>query len=99
MIIAFYIPEELAEDYREDRFQDSLHRLRILAQMYKKKGETHGLVAGQTISSFDVKLMQQLESSFCVSREIVKGNGGVPLVGPDFPEAEWQLKALKEEYK
>lgn len=83
MIIAFYIPEELAHDYREDRFQDSLHRLRILTQKSKKRGE---LVAGETICNFDVKLMQQLELSFCMSREVVKGNGGVPLVGPGFPD-------------
>lgn len=30
---------------------------------------------------------------------VEKSNGAVPLVGPDFPEAEWQIKVLKEDYK
>ena len=45
----------------------------------------------------DLKIVQQLEASFCVSREIIKGNGGVPLVGPSFPESDWEIEALKED--
>lgn len=83
MIIAFYIPEELADEYRKERFQPTLARLKKYAK--------------QTGTSTDIKIVQQLEASFCVSREIVKGNGGVPLVGPGFPEAEWQVRNLKED--
>ena len=82
MIIAFYIPEELAESYRKERFQPTLAKLK---QWVRQAG-----------TSADTKIVQQLEASFCVSREIVKGNGGVPLVGPGFPEAEWQVRESKE---
>ena len=30
---------------------------------------------------------------------IIELHSGVPLVGPGFGEADWQFKALKEEYK
>ena len=63
MIIAFYIPDELAESYRKERFQPTLARLRKLAR--------------QAGTPTDLKIVRQLEASFCVSREIVKGNGGV----------------------
>lgn len=82
MIIAFYIPEELAESYRKERFQPTLARLR----RYAKQAGTPS----------DLKIIQQLEASFCVSREIIKGNGGVPLVGPGFGEADWQVQDAKE---
>lgn len=82
MIIAFYIPEELAESYRKERFQPTLARLRQFARLV-------GTPA-------DLKIIQQLEASFCVSREIIKGNGGVPLVGPGFGEADWQVQDAKE---
>ena len=82
MIIAFYIPEELAESYRKERFQPTLAKLK---QWVRQAG-----------TPADIKIVQQLEASFCVSREIVKGNGGVPLVGPGFPEAEWQVRDLKD---
>ena len=85
MIIALYIPEELADAYREERFQPTLDKFKKWAR--------------QSGTPTDVRIARQLEASFCVSREIIKGNGGIPLVGPDFPEAKWQLKALKEEYK
>lgn len=82
MIIAFYIPDELADVYRKERFQPTLARLKKWAR--------------QAGTPADIKIIQQLEASFCVSREIIKGNGGVPLVGPGFPEAEWQVRDLKE---
>lgn len=82
MIIAFYIPEELADDYRKERFQPTLAKLKRYAR--------------QAGTPTDLKIVQQLEASFCVSREIVKGNGGVPLVGPDFSEANWQVQDAKE---
>lgn len=83
MIIAFYIPEELADTYRKERFQPTLARLK----RYAKRAGT----------PTDLKIVQQLEASFCISMEIVKGNGGVPLVGPGFPEVErWQVQDAKE---
>lgn len=82
MIIAFYIPDELANEYRKERFQPTLAKL-------KKFAEQAGTPA-------DLKIVRQLEASFCVSREIIKGNGGVPLVGPGFPKADWQVKDAKE---
>ena len=83
MIIAFYVPEELADVYCKERFQPTFARLK----RYAKQAGTPA----------DLKIVQQLEASFCVSREIIKGNGGVPLVGPSFPEADWEIKALKED--
>ena len=82
MIIAFYIPDELAESYRKERFQPTLAKLKRYAK--------------QAGTPTDLKIVRQLEASFCVSREIIKGNGGVPLVGPGFPEAEWQVQDAKE---
>ena len=82
MIIAFYIPDELTEVYRKERFQPTLARLK----QYAKQAGTPA----------DLKIVQQLEASFCVSREIVNGNGGVPLVGPGFPEADWRVQDAKE---
>ena len=82
MIIAFYIPDELAESYRKDRFQPTLAKLKRFAK--------------QAGTPTDLKIVRQLEASFCVSREIIKGNGGVPLVGPGFPEADWQVQDAKE---
>ncbi len=83
MIIALYIPEELVDAYRKERFQPTLARLK----RYAKQAGTPA----------DLTIVRQLEASFCVSREIIKGNGGVPLVGPSFPEADWEIKALKED--
>lgn len=83
MIIALYIPEELADEYRNERFQPTFAKV-------KKWAKQAGTPA-------DLKIVRQLEASFCVSREIVKGNGGVPLVGPGFPEAEWQVRDPKED--
>lgn len=82
MIIAFYIPEELADSYCKERFQPTLAKLKKWA----RQGGT----------PTDLKIVRQLEASFCVSREIVKGNGGVPLVGPGFGEGDWQVQDAKE---
>lgn len=83
MIIALYIPEELVEAYRKERFQPTLEK-------FKRWARQGGTPA-------DLRIARQLEASFCVSREIIKGNGGVPLVGPSFPEYKWELKNLKED--
>ena len=93
MIIALYLPDNFAKQFKDDRLQDCLHRLRILSEKFKRTG---GLVAGEVITLNDVALMKQFEASFCVAMEIVKGNGGVPLVGPGFPEADWQVRDLKD---
>lgn len=82
MIIAFYIPEELADAYRKERFQPTLARLKQYAK--------------QVGTPADLTIVRQLEASFCVSREIVKSNGAVPLVGPVFGEADWQVQDTKE---
>ena len=80
MVIALYLPDEIAEQFKDDRLQDSLHRLRILAQKWKKSG---GLVAGEELLTFDVNLMKQLEASFCVAREVDKR--GEILIDPNDP--------------
>lgn len=82
MIIAFYIPEELADAYRKERFQPTLDKFKRWAR--------------QAGTPADLRIARQLEASFCVSRQIVKTNGAVPLVGPGFPESKWELKNLKE---
>lgn len=82
MIIAFYIPDELADEYRKERFQPTLEK-------FKRWARQGGTPA-------DLRIARQLEASFCVSRQIVKTNGAVPLVGPSFPESEWEIKNLKE---
>ena len=83
MIIAFYIPEELADAYRKERFQPTLARLK----RYAKQAGTPA----------DLKIVQQLEASFCVSREIINVSGQVPLVGPGLPGVErWQVQDAKE---
>lgn len=83
MIIALYIPEELVESYRKERFQPTLEK-------FKRWARQGGTPA-------DLKIARQLEASFCVSRQIVKNNGAVPLVGPSFPESKWELENLKED--
>lgn len=69
MVIAIYLPDNFAEQFKNDRLQDCLHRLRILSEKYNRTG---GLVAGEVITSNDVGLMRQLEASFCVAREVDK---------------------------
>lgn len=83
MIIALYIPEELEDAYYKERFQPTLDKFKRWAR--------------QAGTPADLRIARQLEASFCVSRQIVKDNGAVPLVGPSFPEAKWQVKALKED--
>lgn len=80
MIIAIYLPDNFAEQFKDDRLQDSLHRLRILAQKFKKSG---GLVAGEELLTFDINLMKQLEASFCLAREVDKK--GEILICPNDP--------------
>lgn len=82
MIVALYILEELADAYRKDRFQPTLEKFKRWAR--------------QAGTPTDLRIARQLEASFCVSRQIVKGNGAVPLVGPNFPESGWEIKNLKE---
>lgn len=82
MIIALYIPEELADAYRKERFQPTLEK-------FKRWARQGGTPA-------DLRIARQLEASFCVSRQIVKTNGAVPLVGPSFPEADWQVREAKD---
>lgn len=82
MVIALYIPQELEESYRKERFQPTLEK-------FKRWARDEG-------TPTDIRIARQLEASFCVSRQIVKGNGAVPLVGPGFPEAEWQIRHSKE---
>ena len=93
MIIALYLPDEIAEQFKVDHLQATLHRLRRLSEKLHRIGTE---VDGECLLYTDVKFMRQLEASFCVSREIVKSNGAVPLVGPSFPESEWELKNSKE---
>lgn len=83
MIIALYIPDHLEESYRKERFQPTLAKLKKWAR--------------EIGTPTDLRIARQLEASFCISREIVKGNGGVPLVGPGFPEADWQVRDAKED--
>lgn len=80
MVIALYLPDDIAEQFKADRLQDSLHRLRILAHKFKRQG---GLVGGQELLRSDVKLMQQLEASFCLAREVDKK--GEILIDPNDP--------------
>ena len=82
MIIALYIPEELVEAYRKERFQPTLEKFKRWAR--------------QAGTPTDLRIARQLEVSFCVSREIVKSNGAVPLVGPGFGEADWQVQDAKD---
>lgn len=69
MVIAIYLPDDIAEQFKADRLQGSLHRLRKLAQKFNRVG---GIVDGDVLLSTDVKVMQQLETSFCLAREVDK---------------------------
>jgi len=69
MVIALYLPDDIAEQFKADRLQGSLCRLRKLAQKFNRTG---GQVDGDVLLSTDVKLMQQLEASFCLAREVDK---------------------------
>lgn len=91
MVIALYLPDEIAEQFKADRLQDSLHRLRILAQKFKKSG---GLVGGQELLTSDVNLMRQLEASFCLAREVDKK--GEILIDPNDPTHGGKVHPAKE---
>jgi len=80
MIVALYLPDDIAEQFKTDRLQGSLYRLRKLAQKFNRTG---GQVDGEVLLSTDVKLMQQLEASFCLAREVDKK--GEILIDPSDP--------------
>ena len=69
MVIALYLPDDITEQFKADRLQGSLCRLRRLAQKFNRTG---GQVDGEVLLTTDVKLMQQLEASFCLAREVDK---------------------------
>lgn len=80
MILAIYIPDDLAQQFKADRLQGSLHRLRKLAQKFNLAG-SH--IDGDVLQSTDLKLMQQLEVSFSDAREVDKK--GEILIDPNDP--------------
>ena len=69
MVLAIFLPDDIAEQFKNDRLQASLHRLRRLSKKFNRTG---GQVDGDVLLSTDVKLMQQLEASFCLAREVDK---------------------------
>lgn len=69
MIIAIHIPDDLAEQFKADRLQGSLHRIHKLAQKFNL---SCGQVNGEVLLSTDVKVVQQLEASFRLARELDK---------------------------
>lgn len=80
MIVVLYLPDDIAKQFKTDRLQGSLHRLRRLSEKFKRQG---GLVGGQELLLSDVKLMQHLEASFCVAREVDKR--GEVVIDPNDP--------------
>ena len=80
MIIAIHIPDDLAEQFKADRLQGSLHRIHKLAQKFNLGG---GQVDGEVLLSTDVKAVQQLEASFRLAREVDKKSE--ILIDPDDP--------------
>lgn len=69
MVIALYLPDELAEQFKDDRLQATLHRLRRLSEKLHRVGTE---VDGECLLYTDVKFMRQLEASFCLAREVDK---------------------------
>ena len=67
MIIALYLPDEIAEQFKVDHLQATLHRLRRLSEKLHRIGTE---VDGECLLYTDVKFMRQLEASFCVAREV-----------------------------
>ena len=94
MIIALYLPDNFAEQFKYDRLQDCLHRLRILAE---KTRRSKALVAGEEITSNDVALMRQFEASFCVAREVDKKEE--ILIDPNDPTRGGKVHPRKGEAK
>lgn len=80
MVIAFYLPDELAEQFKADRLQATLHRIRRLSEKLHRVGTE---VDGECLLYTDVKLMRQLEASFCLAREVDKK--GEILIDPNDP--------------
>lgn len=80
MIVAIYLPDDIAEQFKTDRLQGSLCRLRKLAQKFNRTG---GQVDGDVLLSTDVNVAQQLEASFCLAREVDKK--GEILIDPNDP--------------
>ena len=72
MVVAIYRPADRAEPFKADRLQSSLHRIRKLAQKFNRTG---GQVEGEVLLCTDVKLMQTLEASFCLAREVASKHG------------------------
>ena len=71
MVLAIYLPDDIAKQFKADRLQGSLHKLRLLTERWHKIDVYSSVKLG--ITADDVKLMQQLEASFCVAREADKG--------------------------
>lgn len=80
MVVALYLPDDIAEQFKADRLQGSPHRLRRLSEKFNRTG---GNIDGEVLLTTDVKLMQQLEASFCVAREVDKK--GEILIDPNDP--------------
>lgn len=69
MIVAIYLPDDIAEQFKNDRLHGSMYRLRKVAQKFNRTGAK---VDGNVLLSTDVKVVQQLEASFCLAREVDK---------------------------
>jgi len=69
MIVAIYLPDDIAEQFKADRLQGSLHRLRRLSEKLHRVGTE---VDGECLLYTDVKFMRQLEASFSLAREVDK---------------------------
>lgn len=91
MVIALYLPDEIAEQFKADRLQDSLHRLRKLSDNYFRSG---AFVYGERVTSLDVNIMRQLEASFCLAREVDKK--GEILIDPNDPTHGGKVHPAKE---
>ena len=72
MVLAIYLPDDIAQQFKADRLQGSLHKLRLLAEKLHKVDVYSSLKLG--VTDDDVKLMQQLEVSFCMAREVNNQN-------------------------
>lgn len=80
MIVAIYLPDDIAVQFKADRLQDSLNRLRKFSE---NNYRANTVVNGEVLLISDVNLMRQLEASFCVAREVDKK--GEILVDPNDP--------------
>lgn len=80
MVIALYLPDELAEQFKYDRLQATLHRIRRLSENLHRVGTE---VDGECLLYTDVKFMRQLEASFSLAREVDKK--GEILIDPNDP--------------